>query len=115
MTQLWNGDKRRIEMQEVGTRDGLQSEAQFVATEDKIALVNALSQCGLARIEVTAFVSPLAIPALKDAEIVMNEITRRPGVVYSALVPNLMGAQHAIAARADELNMVMSATETHNL
>ena len=115
MTQLWNGDKRRIEMQEVGTRDGLQSEAQFVATEDKIALVNALSQCGLARIEVTAFVSPLAIPALKDAEIVMNEITRRPGVVYSALVPNLMGAQRAIAARADELNMVMSATETHNL
>ncbi|MEY4254505.1 MAG: hypothetical protein RLZZ566_1975, partial [Pseudomonadota bacterium] len=46
MTQPWDGHKRRIEMQEVGTRDGLQSEAQFVATEDKIALVNALSQCG---------------------------------------------------------------------
>ena len=85
MTQPWDGHKRRIEMQEVGTRDGLQSEAQFVATEDKIALVNALSQCGLARIEVTAFVSPLAIPALKDAEIVMNQITRHPGVIYSAL------------------------------
>ena len=115
MTQVWDGQQRRIEMQEVGTRDGLQSEAQFVATEDKIALVNALSLCGLSRIEVTAFVSPLAIPALKDAEIVMNEITRRPGVIYSALVPNLTGAQRAIAARADELNMVLSATETHNL
>ena len=107
MTQVWDGQQRRIEMQEVGTRDGLQSEARFVATEDKIALVNALSLCGLSRIEVTAFVSPLAIPALKDAEIVMNQIARHPGVIYSALVPNLMGAQRAIAARADELNMVM--------
>lgn len=115
MTQVWDGHKRRIEIQEVGTRDGLQSEAQFVATDDKIALVNALSQCGLPRIEVTAFVSPQAIPALKDAEIVMNEITRQPGLIYGALVPNLVGAQRAIAAHADELNMVMSATETHNL
>jgi len=115
MTQVWDGQQRRIEMQEVGTRDGLQSEAQFVATEDKIALVNALSQCGLARIEVTAFVSATAIPALKDAEVVMNEITRQAGVIYSALVPNLMGAQRAIGARADELNMVLSATESHNL
>ena len=115
MTQVWNGQQRRIEMQEVGTRDGLQSEAQFVATEDKIALVNALSLCGLTRIEVTAFVSATAIPALKDAEIVMNEITRQPGVIYSALVPNLKGAQRAVAARANELNMVLSATESHNL
>jgi hydroxymethylglutaryl-CoA lyase len=102
-------------MQEVGTRDGLQSESAFVPSAEKIALVNVLSETGVSRIEVTAFVSALAIPALKDAEIVMNEIKRQPGVIYSALVPNLMGAQRAIAARTDELNMVMSATETHNL
>lgn len=115
MTAVWEGRKRRIHMQEVGTRDGLQSESAFVPSAEKIALVNVLSQTGISRIEVTAFVSALAIPALKDAEIVMNEITRQPGVIYTALVPNLMGAQRAIAARTDELNMVMSATETHNL
>jgi hydroxymethylglutaryl-CoA lyase len=115
MTSVWEGRRRRIQIQEVGTRDGLQSESAFVPSAEKIALVNVLSQTGVSRIEVTAFVSALAIPALKDAEIVMNEITRQPGVIYTALVPNLMGAQRAIAARTDELNMVMSATQTHNL
>ncbi|MDM0074503.1 hydroxymethylglutaryl-CoA lyase [Variovorax sp. J2P1-59] len=112
---LWNGAGRRIHMQEVGTRDGLQVEQAFVPTEDKIALVNALSQAGLSKIEVTAFVSPKAIPALRDAEIVLREIERRPGVVYSALVPNVRGAERAIDANADELNLVMSASESHNL
>lgn len=112
---IWYGAQKRIYMQEVGTRDGLQVEAAFVATEDKIALVNELSDAGLSKIEVTAFVSPQAIPALRDAEIVLREITRRPGVVYSALVPNMRGAERAIEARADELNLVMSASETHNL
>jgi hydroxymethylglutaryl-CoA lyase len=107
--------KKRIHMQEVGTRDGLQAEAAFVATEDKIALVDALSDAGLAKIEVTAFVSPKAIPALRDAEIVLREITRKPGVVYSALVPNVRGAERAIESKADELNLVMSASESHNL
>ncbi len=106
---------KRIYMQEVGTRDGLQAEAAFVATEDKIALVNALSDAGLAKIEVTAFVSPKAIPALRDAEVVLREIARRPGVVYSALVPNVRGAERAIESKADELNLVMSASESHNL
>ncbi|MDM0104269.1 hydroxymethylglutaryl-CoA lyase [Variovorax sp. J22R24] len=112
---LWNGAGRRIYMQEVGTRDGLQVEEAFVPTEDKIALVNALSQAGMAKVEVTAFVSPKAIPALRDAEIVLREIERRPGVVYSALVPNVRGAERAIDANADELNLVMSASESHNL
>ncbi|MGJ7507154.1 hydroxymethylglutaryl-CoA lyase [Variovorax sp. GT1P44] len=112
---LWNGAGRRIHMQEVGTRDGLQVEEAFVPTEDKIALVNALSQAGMAKIEVTAFVSPKAIPALRDAEIVLREIERSPGVVYSALVPNVRGAERAIDANADELNLVMSASESHNL
>jgi hydroxymethylglutaryl-CoA lyase len=115
MTQLWDGRKRQIQIQEVALRDGLQSEPQFIASSDKIALVNALSQTGLSRIEVTAFVSAQAIPALKDAEIVMNEITRQSDVIYSALVPNLVGAQRAIAARSHELNMVISASESHNL
>lgn len=113
--QVWNGAGRRIHMQEVGTRDGLQVEPAFVPTEDKIALVNALSRAGLAKIEVTAFVSPQAIPALRDAEQVLREIERVPGVVYSALVPNVRGAERAIDARADEMNLVMSASESHNL
>ncbi len=113
--EVWNGAGRRIFMQEVGTRDGLQVEPAFVPTEDKIALVNALSRAGLAKIEVTAFVSPQAIPALRDAEQVLREIERVPGVVYSALVPNVRGAERAIDARADEMNLVMSASESHNL
>ncbi len=106
---------KRIYMQEVGSRDGLQNEAVFVPTEEKIELVNALSQTGLAKIEVTAFVSPKAIPALRDAEQVMREITRVPGVVYSALVPNVRGAERAVESLTDELNLVMSASESHNL
>ncbi|MBI3533246.1 MAG: hydroxymethylglutaryl-CoA lyase [Burkholderiales bacterium] len=112
---VWFGNGRRIHLQEVGTRDGLQAECAFVPTEDKIALVNELSATGLSKIEVTSFTSPTAIPALRDAEIVMREIERHPGVVYSALVPNMRGAERAIDARTDELNLVMSASETHNL
>ena len=112
---VWQGAGRRIHMQEVGTRDGLQMEQAFVPTEEKIALVNALSNAGLSKIEVTSFTSPTAIPALRDAEIVMREITRLPGTVYTALVPTLRGAERAIEARTDELNLVMSASETHNI
>jgi hydroxymethylglutaryl-CoA lyase len=112
---VWNGNNKRIYMQEVGTRDGLQVEEAFVSTEDKIALVNTLSRAGMAKIEVSAFVSPQAIPALRDAEVVLREIERRPGVVYTALVPNVRGAERAIDARVDEMNLVMSASETHNL
>jgi hydroxymethylglutaryl-CoA lyase len=113
--EVWSGRGRRIHLQEVGTRDGLQAEAAFVPTEDKVALVNLLSDAGLAKIEVTAFVSPKAIPALRDAEQVLREIRRRPGVVYSALVPNVRGAERAIESQADEMNLVMSASESHNL
>ena len=115
MNNAWQGAGRRIRIQEVGTRDGLQMEAQFVPTADKIALIDALSQTGLAKIEVTSFTSPKAIPALRDAEIVMREIARVPGVVYTALVPNVRGAERAIESHSDELNLVMSTSETHNL
>ncbi len=114
-TTVWNGERKRIYMQEVGTRDGLQVETAFVPTEDKIALVDALSEAGMAKIEVTAFVSPQAIPALRDAQRVLREIRRRSGVVNTALVPNVRGAERAIDARTDELNLVMSASESHNL
>ena len=114
-SHVWQGAGRRIYLQEVGTRDGLQAESAFVPTEDKIALVDALSEAGLSKIEVTAFVSPKAIPALRDAEQVLREIRRKPGVVYSALVPNVRGAERAVESRADELNLVMSASESHNL
>ncbi|WP_243295327.1 hydroxymethylglutaryl-CoA lyase [Geothrix mesophila] len=104
-----------IFIQEVGPRDGLQIEDRFVPTADKIELIDALSLCGLAKIEVTSFTSPKAIPALADADEVMRGIRRALGVVYTALVPNLRGAERALAAGTDELNLVMSASEAHNL
>ncbi len=105
----------RIYFNEVVTRDGFQIEPHFIATDDKIALINALSQCGYAKIEATSFTSPKAIPMLRDAEEVMGRITRVPGVEYTVLVPNLRGAERALESRADELNLVMSTSETHNL
>lgn len=111
----WSGAGKRIYMQEVATRDGFQIESVFVPTAEKVALIDALSKCGLAKIEVTAFVSPQAIPALRDADQVLREIRREPGVVYTALVPNMRGAARAIDAQVDEMNLVMSVTETHNL
>lgn len=104
----------RIEINEVGPRDGLQIEKTFVATDDKVALVDALSDCGFARIEVTSFTSPKAIPALADAQEVMRRIRRRPGVIYTALVPNIRGLERALEVGTDEMNLVMSSSETHN-
>ena len=108
-------EKTRIHFNEVATRDGFQIEPAFVPTDDKIALVDALSQCGYAKIEVTSFTSPKAIPMLRDAEEVMGRIGRVPGVEYTVLVPNLRGAERALESSADELNLVMSVSETHNL
>lgn len=109
------GARPRVFVQEVATRDGFQNEMRFVPTPDKVALINALSRTGLAKIEVTLFTSPKAIPALADAEAVMAGIGRVPGVCYSALVPNIRGAERALACHVDEINSVMSVSETHNL
>ncbi|MDE2423856.1 MAG: hydroxymethylglutaryl-CoA lyase [Betaproteobacteria bacterium] len=106
--------KETIALNEVVTRDGFQSEKAFIATHDKVALINALSQCGYRVIEVTSFTSPKAIPMLSDAEEVMATIDRNPEVVYSALIPNLRGAQRAIDAGVDMFNLVMSVSESHN-
>ena len=109
----YNG--RRIYVNDVAMRDGLQIETQFVPTEDKVAMVNALSLTGLHKIEVTSFTSPKAIPALRDAEAVMMQIDRVEGVSYVALVPNMRGAERALECKVDEINLVMSVSETHNL
>ena len=106
---------KRIFFNEVGTRDGFQNEPAFVPTDIKVALIDAISECGYAKIEVTSFTSPKAIPMLRDADEVMGRIKRLPGVEYAALVPNLRGAERALEAKADELNLVMSVSETHNL
>lgn len=100
---------------EVGTRDGFQIEAAFIPTEVKVEVVNRLSAAGLPEIEVTSFVHPKAVPQLKDAEDVMRLIDRRPGTVYAALVPNERGAIRAIEAGVDQINTVLSASESHNL
>ncbi|AIO76944.1 MULTISPECIES: hydroxymethylglutaryl-CoA lyase [Pseudomonadota] len=105
---------QRLYIQEVSVRDGFQIESRFVPTEQKIDLINGLSRTGLAKIEVTSFTSPKAIPALADAEAVMRGIERIPGVEYAALVPNIRGAERALDCGVDELNLVMSASETHN-
>ena len=109
------GQGTRLFINEVATRDGFQMESRFIPTDDKIALIDRLSGLGYAKIEVTSFTSAKAIPALRDGEEVMRRIARRPGVVYTALVPNVRGTERALESRIDEFNIVMSASETHNL
>lgn len=103
-----------IHIQEVIARDGFQSEKIFVPTDEKVQLINELSQCGLSKIEVSSFVSPKAVPNLRDAEEVVTSIERNPNITYVALVPNVQGANRAIKAKIDEINLVMSASATHN-
>jgi len=107
--------QRRLYIQEVSVRDGFQIEPRFIPTEQKIDLVNRLARTGLAKIEVTSFTSPKAIPALADAEAVMRGIDRVPGVEYAALVPNVRGCERALETGVDEINLVMSASASHNM
>ncbi len=106
--------KQRIYINDVGVRDGFQIEKNVIPTETKIALIDQLSKTGLAKIEVTSFVHPKFVPNMADAETVLAEIERVPGVVYSALVPNLKGMERAVKCKIDEINVFMSASETHN-
>ncbi|KID12342.1 hydroxymethylglutaryl-CoA lyase [Ponticoccus alexandrii] len=105
----------QVEINEVVLRDGLQNEAEFVATEEKIRLADRLSRTGIKRLEVTSFVSPKAIPNLRDAAEVLAGLQRVPGVRYTALVPNVRGAERALHSKVDEVNLVMSIGEQHNL
>lgn len=104
-----------VAINEVVLRDGFQNEPNFVPTEEKIRVANSLSRTGVRRIEVSSFVSPRAIPNLRDAEEVFKGIERAPGVIYTALVPNERGVQRAIECNVDEVNLVMSIGEKHNL
>jgi hydroxymethylglutaryl-CoA lyase len=103
---------KRIKMVEVGPRDGLQNETAIVPTEVKIALIDQLSATGLATIEGASFVSPKWMPQMADSAAVMRGITRRPGVSYPVLVPNLQGLQDAVAAGVEEVAVFGSASES---
>src|SRR6202158_5462186 len=105
---------KRIFIHDVVARDGLQIEPDWVPTERKIELIDRLSASGVAKIEATSFVSPKAVPNLRDAEAVMAGIERNPAVTYVALVPNARGAERALGADVDEIVLVVSVSETHN-
>jgi hydroxymethylglutaryl-CoA lyase len=102
----------RVTLVEVGPRDGLQNEAADIATDDKIAFVDRLSATGLSVIEVSAFVSPKWVPQMGDASAVFGGIVRRPGVMYTALVPNLEGLERAHAAGVTGVAVFAAASET---
>src|SRR3954467_4257658 len=102
-----------ISLREVGPRDGLQNEAP-VPTHAKVELIDALARTGVGRIEAVSFVHPRAIPQMADADDVWRQVKRSDDVRYSALVPNLRGAERALAAGFDEIEVVVSASDTHN-
>ena len=111
--------KQRIYINDVAVRDGFQIEKNIISTETKIALIDALSQTGIAKIETTSFVHPKLVPNMADAAEVLANIKRAADVTYSVLVPNLKGFERAVAThnaqgKIDEINVVMSASETHN-
>jgi hydroxymethylglutaryl-CoA lyase len=103
-----------IKIVEVGPRDGLQNETATVPTNAKVAFVNALSETGVGEIEVSAFVSPHKVPQLRDAGDVFRNIRRNDRVLYSALVPNELGFERAVAAKVDKISVFTAASETFN-
>jgi len=105
-----------VRIREVGPRDGFQNEPEVIATEAKVRLIDMLATTGLSRLEVTSFVRPDVIPQLADAERVLAAIERRADIAYSVLIPNERGLERALAQRDrfDEVNLFLSATETHN-
>lgn len=115
---IWNeknlGDARmneRVEIFEVGPRDGLQNEAREIPVAEKVALVDCLSNAGFSRIEVASFVSPKWVPQMAGSAEVLAGISRAPGVRYAALTPNMRGYDDALAAKADEISVFASASE----
>lgn len=102
-------------LKEVGPRDGLQNEKQFVSTEKKLEWINLLGESGLSYIEVSSFVRPDWIPQLSDSVDLFTRLKKKDGVTYAALVPNKRGLMSAFEVDADEINFFVSASETHNL
>jgi hydroxymethylglutaryl-CoA lyase len=105
-----------VRIREVGPRDGFQNEPEVIPTEDKLRLIGMLARSGLRRLEVTSFVRADVIPQLADAEEVLSRVERVDGVAYSVLIPNERGLERALAHRErfDEVNLFLSASETHN-
>ncbi len=102
----------RVRIVEVGPRDGLQNEKQLVPTATKVELIERLAAAGLSAVEATAFVSPRWVPQMGDAAAVMHSLTRRAGVDYPVLVPNLKGFDAAVEAGATEVAVFAAASET---
>jgi hydroxymethylglutaryl-CoA lyase len=105
-----------VRIREVGPRDGFQNEPEVIPTDEKVRLIDMLAATGLSRLEVTSFVRPDVIPQLADADEVLTRIDRPPEVAYSVLIPNERGLERALEHRDrfDEINVFLSATETHN-
>ena len=101
-----------VKIVEVGPRDGLQNEKQTISAEVKIDLVNRLSDAGIPNVEAVSFVSPKWVPQMATSSEVMQGIQRRPGTIYSALVPNMKGFDAALAAKMDEVVIFGAASET---
>lgn len=106
--------KEFIDIFEVAPRDGLQPEPEFIDTQKKIDLVNMLTDCGCKRIEVTSFVNPKWVPQMKDAKEVFQNIDKKPGVTYSALIPNMRGLELALECGLKEVVTIVSTSESHN-
>ena len=101
----------KVKIVEVGPRDGLQNEKEFVSTEVKVELVNRLANAGLQNVESASFVSSKWVPQMADGAAVMAGIERRPGTIYSALTPNLRGFEAALEAKVDEIVIFGAASE----
>ncbi len=107
-----SGYPRHVKLVEVGPRDGLQNEPSPIETRVKVELINRLSYTGLRTIEATSFVSPKWVPQLADAEEVLTQITRKEGVVYPVLVPNMSGLERALGVGAEEIAVFTTVSET---
>jgi hydroxymethylglutaryl-CoA lyase len=102
---------QQVKIVEVGPRDGLQNEKESIPADIKIELVNRLTAAGFANIEAASFVSPKWVPQMATSAEVMAGISRKPGVIYSVLTPNMKGFEAALAAGADEVVIFSSASE----
>jgi hydroxymethylglutaryl-CoA lyase len=114
ITESWPGLPRRAHIREVGPRDGLQNEDVILSTADKLRLIDALGATGLDEIEAGAFVKPQNVPQMADTGEVFAALARRPGVTYSAIAPNVVGARRAVEAGVDAVQVFLSASESHN-
>ena len=104
----------RVQIVEVGPRDGLQNEAKALSIEDKLRFIELLTQAGLKRIEAASFVNPKWVPQMADAKELYRRLPKREGVRYPALVPNERGMEDALVAGVQEVAVFTAASETFN-